>query len=134
MALTSCATSNRISLTVSSLRPLPRSAQTSRRSESDIRVNYWNTNKIIAGSNNIGGYRSAEADRLSRTLRTAANADDRRVALHALESLIARDRPFVLLWYADLAYAYRPAAYDGWRFQAGQGLLHKLSFVRLAGD
>ncbi|MBL8112292.1 MAG: pre-peptidase C-terminal domain-containing protein, partial [Acidobacteria bacterium] len=30
-------------------------AQTSRRSESDIRVNYWNTNKIIAGSNNIGG-------------------------------------------------------------------------------
>lgn len=86
------------------------------------------------GSNNIGGYRSAEADRLSSTLRTAANADDRRVALHALESLIARDRPFVLLWYADLAYAYRPAAYDGWRFQAGQGLLHKLSFVRLAGD
>ncbi|HVE70838.1 MAG TPA: pre-peptidase C-terminal domain-containing protein [Thermoanaerobaculia bacterium] len=29
--------------------------QTSSRSESDIRVNYWDPNKIIAGSNNIGG-------------------------------------------------------------------------------
>lgn len=30
-------------------------AQTSSRSESDIRVNYWNPSKIIAASNNIGG-------------------------------------------------------------------------------
>ncbi|HEY0144133.1 MAG TPA: pre-peptidase C-terminal domain-containing protein [Thermoanaerobaculia bacterium] len=29
--------------------------QTAGRSESDIRVNYWNPSKIIAGSNNIGG-------------------------------------------------------------------------------
>ncbi|HWS71091.1 MAG TPA: sialidase family protein, partial [Thermoanaerobaculia bacterium] len=30
-------------------------AQTASRSESDIRVNYWNPTKIIAASNNIGG-------------------------------------------------------------------------------
>jgi hypothetical protein len=30
-------------------------AQTAGRSESDIRVNYWDPSKIIAGSNNIGG-------------------------------------------------------------------------------
>lgn len=30
-------------------------AQTTRRSESDIRVNYWDPAKIISGSNNIGG-------------------------------------------------------------------------------
>jgi BNR repeat-like domain/Fibronectin type III domain len=30
-------------------------AQTVSRSESDIRVNYWNTQQVIAGSNNIGG-------------------------------------------------------------------------------
>ena len=30
-------------------------AQTASRSESDIRVNYWDPTKIIAGSNNIGG-------------------------------------------------------------------------------
>ncbi|HNG96104.1 MAG TPA: sialidase family protein, partial [Acidobacteriota bacterium] len=29
--------------------------QTARRSESDIRINYWDTNKIISASNNIGG-------------------------------------------------------------------------------
>src|SRR5699024_2012520 len=30
-------------------------AQTVPRSESDIRINFWNTSKIIAASNNIGG-------------------------------------------------------------------------------
>ena len=30
-------------------------AQTASRSESDIRVNYWDANKVIAASNNIGG-------------------------------------------------------------------------------
>jgi hypothetical protein len=30
-------------------------AQFSRRSESDIRVNYWNSNQVVAGSNNISG-------------------------------------------------------------------------------
>jgi BNR repeat-like domain len=30
-------------------------AQTVPRSESDIRIDYWNTNRVIAGSNNIGG-------------------------------------------------------------------------------
>src|SRR5205085_12631920 len=30
-------------------------AQTVSRSESDIRINYWNPMKIIAASNNIGG-------------------------------------------------------------------------------
>ncbi len=33
----------------------PRERRPARRSESDIRINYWDPNKIIAGSNNIGG-------------------------------------------------------------------------------
>jgi peptide/nickel transport system substrate-binding protein len=86
------------------------------------------------GTNNIGGFRSREADRLSSVLRTSPDAAERRRTLRALEALIARERPFVLLWYADLAYAYRPAAYAGWRFQAGQGILHKRSFVGPPAD
>ena len=30
-------------------------AQTSRRSESDIRVDFWNPNRVISASNNISG-------------------------------------------------------------------------------
>lgn len=35
-------------------------AQTSPRSESDIRLNYWDTTKVIAGSNNLGNGRQAQ--------------------------------------------------------------------------
>lgn len=80
------------------------------------------------GTNNIGGFRNADVDRVAAELRRAAAPDDQRDRLHALDALIARERPFVMLWYADLAYAYRPRRFDRWVFQAGQGIFHKLSF------
>lgn len=85
---------------------------------------------VRIGTNNIGGFRHAEADRLSAILRTTVDAAERTATLRALDALIATERPFVMLWYADLAFAYRPAAFDGWRFQTGQGIFHKGSFVR----
>lgn len=87
--------------------------------ESDVRY----------GTNNIGGYRSADADALAARLRSTLDLAVQRELLGQLERVIARDRPFVLLWYPDLTYAYDPAAYDGWVFQKGQGLFNRLSFV-----
>jgi len=82
------------------------------------------------GTNNIGGYESAEADALATRLRGTLDLAVQRDLLRQLERLIARDRPFVVLWYPDLTYVYNPAAYDGWVFQQGQGLFNRLSFVR----
>ncbi len=82
------------------------------------------------GTNNIGGYRSAEADALAARLRATLDLAVQRDLLRQLERVIARDRPFVMLWYPDLTYAYNPAAYDGWVFQQGHGLFNRLSFVR----
>jgi len=82
------------------------------------------------GTNNIGGYRSGEADALAARLRGTLDLAVQRDLLGQLERVIARDRPFVMLWYPDLIYAYNPAAFDGWVFQQGQGLFNRLSFVR----
>jgi len=62
-------------------------------------------------------------------LGAAADADARDAAAQQLQAAIADARPFVTLYYADELYGYRPAAYDGWVFQDGQGVLSKLSFV-----
>jgi peptide/nickel transport system substrate-binding protein len=81
------------------------------------------------GANNIGGFENAEADRLSRLLRSTMDPVGQLTALRQLEALIAHERPFVLLWYADLVFAYRTATFDGWLFQSGQGIFHKRSFA-----
>ena len=81
------------------------------------------------GTLNIGGYRSAEADRLADALRAAVGDAPRAEAARAVERQIAADVPFVMLYFADGAYAYRPQAYDGWVYQKGQGIYTRLSFV-----
>jgi peptide/nickel transport system substrate-binding protein len=81
------------------------------------------------GTHNIGGFRDPEADRLSAQVRSASTSDAWRSGITRLEGVIARERPFVLLWYPDLTFAYDPRVYDGWVFQPGHGILHKLSFL-----
>jgi peptide/nickel transport system substrate-binding protein len=81
------------------------------------------------GINNIGGFRHAEVDAIGSRLRAALDPDQQRLLLRQLEASIAHERPFVLLWYSDLVYAYDPAAYSKWRFLKGQGIFHKLSFL-----
>jgi peptide/nickel transport system substrate-binding protein len=81
------------------------------------------------GRLNLGAYRSAEGDRLSQELRAATDDARRRRPIQALERLIATDLPFVMLYFADGAYTYRPAIYDDWVYQKGQGIYTKLSFI-----
>jgi len=82
------------------------------------------------GTNNIGGYHSAEADAIAARLRVTLDAVVQRDLVRRLERVIARDRPFVRLWYPNLTYAHAPEAYDRWVFQKGQGLFNRLSFLR----
>jgi peptide/nickel transport system substrate-binding protein len=81
------------------------------------------------GSFNLAGYADAEVDAWTEAAATAASADERRELLWAVQERIARDVPFVPLVYRDGLYAYRPAAFDGWSYQAGQGIVHKRSFL-----
>jgi peptide/nickel transport system substrate-binding protein len=80
------------------------------------------------GSTNIGGFRNSDADALATQLLETSDATAQQELSYQMEALIAEQLPFVMLYYADGIYASTPEAYDGWIFQTGQGIFHKLSF------
>lgn len=82
------------------------------------------------GTLNLAGYDDPEVNDLADRAVAAVDADVRRDVLWTLQERMGRDVPLVPLFYQDGVYAYRPAAYDGWSYMAGQGILHKRSFLR----
>lgn len=89
----------------------------------------FNSNPAV-GTINIGGYKNPTVDTLTERMRTTVDLEQRKQLAAQVQSIVASDLPFVTLWYADGVYAYRPDAYDGWKFQKGQGIIQKRSFVQ----
>ena len=81
------------------------------------------------GELNYSGYATAEFDRLSDRLDSAATPAARRAVAAAQVRRLARDLPVVPLFYADAAFAYRPGQFSGWRFAKGSGIVDKRSFM-----
>lgn len=81
------------------------------------------------GTLNLSGYADAEADWLVDAAAVTTDDAERRALLYAAQERLAADLPLVPLFYQDGIFAYRPAAFDGWTFMAGQGIIHKGSFV-----
>ncbi|NOZ29807.1 MAG: ABC transporter substrate-binding protein [Chloroflexi bacterium] len=81
------------------------------------------------GALNIGGYRSQAFDALAEKLAGTLDPDERMAIIKDMQAIIAQDVPFVTLYYADGIYAYRPAAYDGYVYVKGLGIVNKLSFI-----
>ena len=81
------------------------------------------------GTINIGAFKNPEIDRLGAELRATVDEEKRKQLVNSLEKLIADDVPFVMLYFPDGPYAYRPQAYDNWVYQKGQGIISKLSFI-----
>jgi len=83
----------------------------------------------LAAPLNAGGYRSADFDAAARRVASAVDAADRRRAVRAELALLARDAPSIPLFFSQGTFAYRAAAYDGWTFVKGAGILDKRSFL-----
>ena len=83
-----------------------------------------------AGTINIGGYKNATVDALTTRMLTTVDLEQRKALAARVQAIVAQDLPFITLWYADGAYAYRPSAYDGWKYQKGQGIINKRSFLQ----
>ncbi len=81
------------------------------------------------GTLNLSGYGDPEADRLTDAAAVTTDPAERRTLLHAAQERLAQDLPLVTLFYQDGIYAFRPAAFDGWTYMAGQGIINKGSFV-----
>jgi peptide/nickel transport system substrate-binding protein len=99
-----------------------------------VMVNPLRTSQLVAsdptlGTINIGGFKSEEVDTLVSELQTTVEPTRQKELIQQLEAIIARDLPFVMLYYADGIYTYRPEVYDQWKYQQGQGIMNKLSFL-----
>jgi len=99
-----------------------------------VQVNMFRMVTLIHSDPKIGtlnnvGYQNAEADQLGLELSRASDPEKQKALAHQLEAIIARDVPFLVLYYEDGNYAYRPAVYDQWVYQKGQGIFHKLTFL-----
>jgi peptide/nickel transport system substrate-binding protein len=76
----------------------------------------------------ISGYSNPEFDALVEQATTAPN-EERKELLADAQQMLADDAPAVVLWYRDGTWAYRPADYDGWVADEGQGIFTKRSFL-----
>lgn len=85
--------------------------------------------KPAVGSLNIGGFKNAEVDKVADEINITVDEAKQKTLMRQLEALTAKELPFLMLYYDDGIYAYRPAAYDRWVYQKGQGIFHKLSFM-----
>lgn len=81
---------------------------------------------------NRSGYASEAFDELVERIAAAPGPEARQAAVNDALLLLAADVPAVPLFFADGAYVYRPAVYDGWVFIKGTGILDKRSFVEPA--
>ena len=78
---------------------------------------------------NYSGYRSRAFDTLAARVALARSRRARRRAVAAELRLLARDLPEIPLFFAEGAFAFRPAIHDGWVFVKGSGILDKRSFL-----
>jgi peptide/nickel transport system substrate-binding protein len=83
----------------------------------------------VKGTLNLSGYSDPEADRLTDEAAVTTDDEERRQLLFEAQERLAEDLPLITLFYQDGIYAYRPAAFDGWEYMAGQGIINKRSFV-----
>ncbi len=76
----------------------------------------------------ITGYTDPEFDALAESA-ISADDDRRKELIGQMQQILAADVPSMALWYRDGDWAYRPADYDGWVTDPGQGILTKRSFL-----
>lgn len=81
------------------------------------------------GTLNVVGYKNPKLDPLLERQAQVATRAERKQVLDEIQKIVAEDVPFLTLFYPDLLFAVRPEAYDGWAFQKGEGIIHKLSFL-----
>lgn len=76
----------------------------------------------------ITGYTNPQFDALAEAATTAPNAERKRLDAQ-MQQILATDVPSLALWYRNGDWAYRPADYDGWVADPGQGIFTKRSFL-----
>lgn len=83
---------------------------------------------------NFAGYSSTEFDRLAQQIAVTADPAIRRAAVESVLRLLATDLPVLPLFFSNGSFAFRPAAFDGWLYMRGAGILDKRSFMASSAE
>lgn len=78
---------------------------------------------------NAGKWSNPQFDELLRRASSELDQSKRLELLGELQEIITNDRPNVVLFYRNGAYAYRTGAYDDWAYVKGKGIVDKVSFL-----
>jgi peptide/nickel transport system substrate-binding protein len=76
----------------------------------------------------ITGWGNPRFDELAEQA-TVAGPEERKRLYAEMQQILAAESPAIVLWYLDGAWAYRPAAFDGWVADFGHGIFTKRSFL-----
>lgn len=78
---------------------------------------------------NSGKWSNPQFDSALRTQSRELDRTKRQPFIDQMQDILATERPAVVLYYRNGAYAYRTAAYDRWVYVRGKGTVDKVSFV-----
>ncbi len=78
---------------------------------------------------NAGKWSNPQFDAALRDQSRELDPTKRQPFIDRMQEIIATERPTVVLYYRNGAYASRTAAYNGWVYVRGKGTVDKLSFV-----
>jgi len=78
----------------------------------DIYFNLFHSTSIPPDGNNRGRYRNPELDRLLERGRQEMNADERRRIYSSVQQIVARDLPYVPLWWWRNVVVMQPSVRD----------------------
>lgn len=83
------------------------------------------SSQVVAMGNNIGSYKSNEYDALAEAQRRITDIELRRTVVHAAQEVLAKDIPYITLFYRYLHSAYSTDFLHPIEPMAGEGLFHE---------
>lgn len=97
----------------------------------DIYFNLFHSTSIPPDGNNRGRYRNPELDKLLEQGRQEMNQEDRRRTYGAVQQILARDLPYIPLWWWRNVVVMQPSVHDFELYADGKYLsLKKVSLAR----
>lgn len=83
------------------------------------------SSQAIEGGNNMGAYKSEEFDKLAEAQRRITDPDLRRTVVLSAQEVLAKDIPFITLFFRYVHSAYRSDMIKELPAMAGEGLFHE---------
>ncbi|MDP9389749.1 MAG: ABC transporter substrate-binding protein [Actinomycetota bacterium] len=86
----------------------------------------WNP---VSPNLNAGKWSNPDFDAALNAQSRELDPDKRQRFIDQMQDILATQRPSVVLYYRNGAYAHRSGAYDSWVYVRGKGTVDKISFV-----